>query len=105
MLYFSLLSGQAKWVDSEGETSYIFIKEQYDSLLAQSDKIQENLDEKIIQLNLIQKEFDFCTYNSSQRSTSNYLLEQSIPTKSENYWLWVGAGIIGGFSLCQLLNL
>lgn len=105
MAYFSLLSGQAKWVDSEGETSYILIKEQYESLLTQSGQVQKNLDEKIIQLNLIQKELDYCKYNLMQRSTSNYLLEQSIPTKSENNWLWIGVGMIGGFSLCQLLNL
>ncbi len=105
MAYFSLLPGQAKWVDSEGETSYILIKEQYDSLLTQSEQVKGSLDKKINQLNLIQKELDYCKHSLIQRSTSNYLLEQSIPTKSENNWLWIGVGMIGGFSLCQLLNL
>jgi hypothetical protein len=74
-------------------------------LLTQSDKIHELVRSKIIQLNKTQTELDFCKQNITQRNTSNYLLEQSIPTKSENYWLWFSTGIIGGFTICQLLNL
>ena len=104
-IFISQLFSQAEWVDSDGETSYILIKEQYDSLQTKTEILQKDLNKLIIKMDQIQVELDYCNYSTNLNNSSNYLLEQSIPLKTENYWIWFGAGILGGFSICQLLNL
>ena len=104
-IFISSLFSQAEWVDSDGETSYILIKEQYDSLQTKTVLLQKDLNKMIIKMGQIQAELDYCNYSTNLNNSSNYLLEQSILLKTENYWIWFGVGILGGFTICQLLNL
>ena len=104
-IIFSISLSQVEWVDSEGEKSYIFIKAQYDSLLTGNDDLQKQLNRKILKLDQTQKDLDYCRYNAIKTSDSNFIIEQSIPLKSENPWIWLSIGILGGFTTCQLLNL
>ena len=53
----------------------------------------------------LQNDLDFCNISSKINSSANFVLEQSIPLKTENRWVWFSLGIIGGFTTCQLLNL
>ena len=103
-IFISLLFSQAEWVDSDGETSYILIKEQYDSLQTKTDILQKDLNKMIIKMDRIQVELDYCNYSTNHNNSTNYLLEQRIPLKTKKYWIWFGAGILGGFTICQLLN-
>lgn len=96
---------QIEWVNSDGEKSYIFIKEQYDSLLTKSEFIQNQLNMENLKINQLQKELQACNYSNIKNNSSNFIIEQSIPIKSENHWVWFSIGIIGGFTTCQLLNL
>ena len=104
-IFLSFSISQVEWVDSEGEKSYIFIKAQYDSLLTRNDDLQKQLNRKILKLDQTQKDLDYCRYNAIKTSDSNFIIEQSIPLKSENPWIWLSIGILGGFTTCQLLNL
>ena len=103
--FLSIVFSQVEWVDSDGEKSFIFIKEQYDSLLTKSEELQLRLNKKILKVNQIQKDLDYCKFHSSKESSSNFIINQSIPLKSENHWIWFSLGIVGGFTACQLLNL
>jgi len=53
----------------------------------------------------LQNDLDFCNNSSKINNSANYILEQSIPLKTENRWVWISLGIIGGFITCHLLNL
>ncbi|MAJ44332.1 MAG: hypothetical protein CMF96_06255 [Candidatus Marinimicrobia bacterium] len=105
MSFFTIALSQVEWVDSEGEKSYIFIKDQYDSLLAESKKYQSQLEKSKLELNKVQKELVNCKFYASKKSSSNYIINQIIPLKYEDDWVWFSIGIIGGFTLCQLLNI
>jgi hypothetical protein len=96
---------QVEWVNSEGEKSYIFIKEQYDSLLTKSVFFQNQLKVKEDAINQLQKELQVYKNTNIKNNSSNYIIEQSIPIKPENHWVWLSIGIIGGFTTCHLLNL
>lgn len=63
------------------------------------------MNRKILKLDQTQKDLDHCRYNATKTSDSNFIIEQSIPLKSENPWIWLSIGILGGFTTCQLLNL
>jgi len=105
LILISSIFGQVEWVDSDGETSYILIKEQYDSLQTKTDILQKDLNKMIIKMDQIQVELDYCNYSTNHNNSTNYLLEQSIPLKTKKYWIWFGTGILGGLTICQLLNL
>ena len=62
------------------------------------------LNNEILTVAQIEKDLDYCKFNSSKESSSNFIINQSIPLKSENHWIWFSLGIVGGFTACQLLN-
>lgn len=101
----SCVFSQAEWADSDGEISYIYTKEQQDSLTNVLKSLQMDLYKKTLEADHLKKDLDFCKFNLTQHSSSNYIIEQSIPIHSSNKWLWFGLGTIGGFIICQLLAL
>lgn len=101
----SCLFSQAQWVDSDGEISYIYTEDQQDSLTIAIKSLEMDLYKKTLVADNLKKDLDYCKFNMTQHSNSNYIVEQSIPIKSENKWLWLGYGSIGGFIICLLFVL
>lgn len=67
--------------------------------------MQNQLNKNGLKLDKLQNDLEFCNNSSNSTNSTNYILEQSIPLKSENRWVWLSLGIIGGFTTCHLLNL
>ena len=104
LFFFNITFCQIEWIDSEGEKSYIFVKTQYDSLLAKSERIQSELNQQIQEKRNIEKELKFYKNLSLNNNSSNILINQITPLKSHLNLFWFSSGILGGIFLCQLLN-
>ena len=102
VITLSYLSAQAQWADSDGEISYIYTKAQQDSLTLTMKSLKLDLYKKTLQADNLKKDLDYCKFNLTQHSNTNFIIEQSIPVRRDNKWLWLGLGSIGGIITCLL---
>ena len=102
VITLSYLSAQAQWADSDGEISYIYTKVQQDSLTLTMKSLKLDLYKKTLQADNLKKDLDYCKFNLTQHSNTNFIIEQSIPVRRDNKWLWLGLGSIGGIITCLL---
>ena len=42
---------------------------------------------KYIEAPMFKIDLEYCNYSTNLKNSSNYLLEQSIPLKTKNYWI------------------
>lgn len=102
LITLSNLSAQAQWVDSDGEISFIYTKSQQDSLTITMKSLKMDLYKKTLEADNLKKDLDYCKFNLTQHSNTNFIIEQSIPVRRDNKWLWLGFGSIGGIITCLL---
>ena len=70
-----------------------------------TELLEKKLENTLIEKNKLQNNLDNYINSNKINKSSNYLLNQIIPLQSKNNWLLFCGGVIGGYTLCLLLNL